>query len=72
MNGPASAHTSYRRISPTWHMITTQHGVFFGYSAIQVYEKADAARRQNIITDAIKLNVRPLLQRQRMAARGVM
>jgi len=35
---------SYRQVKPDWHMIRADFGVFFGYSAQQVAEKAVAKR----------------------------
>jgi hypothetical protein len=59
----------HRQIRPDWHILTTPNGVYFGYSKLQVFEKADAHNRQNIIADAMRFNVRPLLVRQRLVSR---
>lgn len=45
MNGRGFA-TSYDQIGPDWHRLTTSDGVFFGYSRLQVFEKAAAAQRR--------------------------
>ena len=34
---------TYKRISRYWHKLTTEHGVFFGYSREEVEGKARAA-----------------------------
>lgn len=37
---------TYKRISRYWHKLTTEHGVFFGYSREEVETKARAAELQ--------------------------
>lgn len=38
-----SAGVTYTRVSHDWHRLKTPHGLFFGYSRQQVFEKAVAA-----------------------------
>lgn len=63
----------HRQIRPDWHILTTEHGVFFGYSEHQVREKADAAYRRDLIARAEGHNFLQLMDKQRAtrAAMGV-
>jgi hypothetical protein len=56
---------SYRRVKPDWHMIKSDFGVFFGYSAQQVAEKAVAKRRELELAEARRGRFLPLLEAQR-------
>lgn len=56
---------SYRQVKPDWHMIRADFGVFFGYSAQQVAEKAVARRRELELAEARRGRMLPLLEAQR-------
>jgi hypothetical protein len=55
----------HREIRRDWHQITTEDGVFFGYSEQQAREKADAYRRRTLIALAERHNFLQLMARQR-------
>lgn len=42
----------HRQIRPDWHILTTEHGTFFGYSERDVRERADAHRRARLLHQA--------------------
>lgn len=54
----------HRQIRPDWHILTTEHGTFFGYSEQQVREAADAHRRLKLLAQASARTFLPLLPRQ--------
>lgn len=53
------------QITSDWFMLTTEHGAFFGYTAEQVKEKADVAKRRATIALAERHNFLQLMERQR-------
>ena len=55
----------HRQVSPDWHILKTDFGVFFGYSAQQVAEKAVAKRRELELAEARRGRFLPLLEAQR-------
>lgn len=59
------AKPKYEMIRPDWHKLTTDNGIFFGYTKSQVFEKADVRRRFNIIAEAERRNHLQLMERQR-------
>jgi len=56
---------SYRQVKPDWHIIKSDFGVFFGYTAQQVADKAVAKRRELELAEARRGRFLPLLEAQR-------
>ena len=59
----------HTEVSKNWHMVRTDTGVFFGYTAEQAAEKAHAAGRARTLAQAEKSGPLPLTDRQRSSAR---
>lgn len=53
------------QIKSDWFMLTTEQGAFFGYTAEQVRDKAEAAKRRATIALAERHNFLQLMERQR-------
>lgn len=62
----------HTKVTDSWHIVRTDAGVFFGYTAEQATEKASAAARAKTLAAAETSRPLPLTQSQRLSARRIL